>query len=179
MSIRNIEVCLCGVMSLALLISHTNAGAACPENTRSVDVKGKIYNNAITLGSTLGTVHLVYGKNEKIKCGILGSGGVGQDGALSFIHTIVCDDKFDTGINNEIIHSQLTLNTSGSGVFQLCDSGNPEGGVYGAFYETSVPLFGRGVFQNVAGGEISIEGSINCQFAVDMDFNGYICLPSR
>ncbi|MCO6434434.1 hypothetical protein [Nitrosomonas nitrosa] len=167
------------VVCLVLLISHTNVSAVCPENTRSIDVTGKIYNNAVTLGTTLGTMHLVYGKNEKLKCGILGSGGAGQDGTLSFIHTIVCDDKFDTGINNETIHSQLTLNTSGSGVFQLCDSGNPEGGVYGVFNEASIPLFGRGIFQNVAGGEILIEGSINCQFAVDMEFKGHVCLPGQ
>lgn len=164
---------------MGLIALSGQAYANCPEHTTLINMKGEIYNNAIAPGATLGTVHLTYGINKKMKCGILGNGGVGQDGALSFIHTIVCDDKFDTGINNEFIHSQITLNTTGSGAFQLCDYNNPEGGVHGAFSETSVPLFGRGIFQNVAGGAIAINGSINCQFTVDMKFNGYICLPNQ
>lgn len=171
---------------MGLIVLSGQAYANCPEHTTSINVKGEMYNNVIelrtTLGTlplTLGTVHLAYGTNNKLKCGILGNGSVGQDGAISFIHTIVCDDKFSTGINNETIHSQLDLNTSGSGIFQLCDPTNPAGGVYGSFNETSVPLFGRGIFQNVAGGAIEINGSINCQFSIDMKFKGYVCLPSQ
>jgi hypothetical protein len=162
------------------------ADASCPAGTTATAVKGKIFNNAVNLGATsgtLGTVQLEVGNGTKVKCGIIGTGGVGSDRSINFTHTLVCDDSLlitnpATG-QRETVHSQVTLNTTGTSAFQACNPSNPLGGSYGTFEETSVPVpaTGRGIFQGVTAGRIAIDGTMNCQFAIDMKFQGEICMP--
>ena len=71
MLIKNNGMYLSVVVSLALLIGQTDASAACPDNTKRISVKGEIYNNAIAPGTTLGTAHIIYGKDNKRKCGVI------------------------------------------------------------------------------------------------------------
>jgi hypothetical protein len=178
--------CLSSVVILALAVcaGQANAAPACPSNSSPMTMEGKIFNNAISPGTTLGTVALNLGNGSKLKCGIMGSGGIGADGTtINFIHNLVCDDSVsvttDTG-RTETVHSQITLNTSGMSVLQACMPGTPQAGAYGTFTETSVPvpMSGRGIFQGVTGGSIITNGTINCQFALDMKFQGQVCIPN-
>jgi hypothetical protein len=172
------------ILALAVCAGQANAAPACPSNSSPMTMQGKIFNNAISPGTTLGTVALDLGNGSKLKCGIMGSGGIGADGTtINFIHNLVCDDSVsvttDTG-RTETVHSQITLNTSGMSILQACVPGTPQAGAYGTFTETSVPvpMSGRGIFQGVTGGSIITNGTINCQFALDMKFQGQVCIPN-
>jgi hypothetical protein len=159
------------ILAMVSLIALTGqANATCPKNTTSLAVKGEIYDNAVAPGVTLGIVRMS-GKNSRLDCAMMGNGGAGPDGSINFIHTLFC-------ANNETTHSQLTLSTSGSGTFQSCDPENPAAGIHGTFSEISIPLSGRGIFQGVTAGKLVINGSINCQLAIDIQFEGEICLPN-
>jgi hypothetical protein len=158
-------------------------GITCAEGETLTPVSGKIFNNAVQAGTTLGTVHFTLGPartGKKMKCGLLGLGGSG-DASLNFVHTLVCDDQvvFPTG---DIVHSQLTLTTTGTISAQPCLSPPfPPGSITGAFTETSVPnpqIPGRGVFAGVERGVIQIQGTINCLFTIDMEFSGAVCLKN-
>ena len=148
-------------------------------------VRGTILNNAVMPGTTLGTVHLRLGDKRnglKMKCGLLGQdqSGIGDQG-ITFLHTFVCDDQItDTG-SGETLHSQLTVFTTGSGDFMACLPPFPAGAAYGSFHEVSTPVsgWGRGLFSGILEdeGEIRINGTINCLFAIDMEFEGWVCLP--
>jgi hypothetical protein len=172
-------------ISVLIAIAGQADAASCPAGTVATAVKGKIFNNAVPPGITLGTAQLEIGDRTKVKCGIMGNGGVGFDGSINFIHTLVCDDSLPvtnpaTG-QRETVHSQLTLNTTGTSAFQACNPSNPLGGSYGTFKETSVPVpaTGRGMFQGVTVGRVVIEGTMNCQFAIDMKLQGEICIPKQ
>jgi len=173
--------------ALSVLIAVAGqADASCPAGTTATSIKGKIFNNAVSpAGITLGTAHLEVDGHGKVKCGIMGNGGVGSDGSINFMHTLVCDDSLlitnpATG-QREAVHSQITLNTTGTSAFQACNPSNPLGGSYGTFRETSVPMpgTGRGMFQGVTAGRVVIDGTMNCQFAIDMKFQGEICMSSQ
>lgn len=174
----------CNVLSgLVLLLGMTPALAQsvnCAADEVLVPVKGKIFNNALQPGTTLGTVHMTLGHRQKMKCGLLGQGGAGPDGSVNFIHTIVCDDEIPHPFTGEIMHSQLTLNTSGLGNFQACPQDYPPGAASGSFQETSTPVagMGRGIFTGVERGELQIEGEVNCLFTIDMKFKGGVCLKA-
>lgn len=167
---------------LVALTGQSHAASTCPADTTSMGVKGKIFNNGVSPGTTLGNAHLKFANGKTTKCGILGSGGVGADGSVNFVHQLVCDDS--VSVTNpytgrlETVHSQLTLNTSGTGAFYACVPNIPQAGSYGSFDEISVPTSGRGMFQGITAGRIVIEGTINCQFAIDMEFQGELCLPN-
>ena len=149
----------------------------CNDNEELTPVRGKIFNNAVQPGTTLGTVRLKLGE-KRMKCGILGQGAVGNDGSINFVHTLVCNDKVIFPLTGDTIHSQVTLNTTGFANVQACPEGFPPGSTVGTFQETSVPIpgTGRGVFSDVERGEIQINGTINCLFTIDMSFSGAVCL---
>jgi len=150
---------------------------SCNDNEELTPVRGKIFNNGVQPGTTLGTARVRLGE-DRMKCGIMGQGAVGNDGSINFVHTLVCNDKVIFPPTGDIIHSQITLNTTGFANFQACPEGFPPGSAVGTFQETSVPIpgTGRGVFADVERGEIHIEGTINCLSSIDMKFSGTICL---
>lgn len=169
------------VSVLVALGGQAQAASMCPADTTPLVLKGKIFTNAVSPGTTLGTAHLKLLNGKSPKCGIMGSGGVGLDGTVHFVHQLVCDDSLSvtnpyTG-RVETVHSQLTLNSSGTGAFHACVPNVPEAGSYGTFDETSTPVSGRGMFQGVTAGLMNTRGTINCQFGIDMEFEGEVCLP--
>jgi len=141
-------------------------------------ISGKIFNNAIGPGDTLGTVHGAIGTSTKLKCGIQGKASFNPDGSFGgFTHTIVCDDSVAFGTSGDTIHSQIVAETNFAGVpnFQSC--GIP--GVdldFGTFRELSFPLSGRGIFSPTGGGRLVIDGTLNCAGAIDMKFSGEVCV---
>ena len=149
----------------------------CNDDEELTRVKGKIFNNAIQPGTTLGTARIKIG-GKKMKCGIMGQGAVGNDGSINFVHTLVCNDKIIFPQTGDIIHSQVTLNTTGFANFQACPDGFPPGSAVGTFQELSTPIpgTGRGLFAGVERGEIHINGTINCLAAIDMKLSGAICM---
>lgn len=172
---------LATVAILAALAGQAHAASICPADTKPLKVKGTIFSNAVSPGTTLGIAHLKISHGKNLRCGILGSGGVGLDGTTKFVDQLVCDDSLSvanpyTG-RAETVHSQLTLNTSGTGAFYPCVHNVPAAGSYGTFDEISTPISGRGRFQGVKAGLINNRGTINCQFGIDMEFEGEVCLP--
>jgi len=167
-----------GLVMTSMLQPLAAQDITCEDGERLTRVSGKIFNNAVQPGTTLGTAHVKLGK-KKMKCGILGQGAAGDNGSINFVHTFVCDDKVEFPLTGDTIHSQLTLNTTGFANVQSCE-GFPPGSTYGTFEETSVPVpgTGRGVFADVERGEIQIKGTINCLFAIDMKFSGAVCLKT-
>lgn len=184
MLVKNNYMFSAAISVLIAVVGHVNA-ASCPAGTTATGIRGKIFNNVVSPGTTLGTAQLEVGDRVKVKCGIMGNGGAGSEGSINFIHTLVCDDSLlitnpATG-QREAVHSQITLNTTGTSAFQACNPSNPLGGSYGTFRETSVPMpgTGRGMFQGVTVGRVIIDGTMNCQFAIDMKFQGEICMSSQ
>ena len=172
-------------ISVLIAVAGQADAASCPAGTAAAAAKGKISNNVVSdAGIVVGAAQLEVG-GVKVKCGLLGNGGVGSDSSTHFVQTLVCDDSLPvtnpaTG-QRETVHSQITFNTTGTGVFQACNPNNPLGGSYGTFKEMSVPVpgTGRGMFQGVTAGRIAIDGSINCQFSIDVKFQGEICMPNQ
>ena len=158
-----ISALLCGLG----LVTSVSADESC------TNVSGKIFNNAIATGNTLGTVHFKFG-SEKFKCGLLGVKKEGGDqGQILFDHTIVCDD--DVGSSGAPVHSQLVLNTAGTktGEYETCWFGTPSF----SFDETSTPIYGTGRFAGVDPNTswINVQGNFYCTLAIDMDFEGKLC----
>jgi hypothetical protein len=172
------------VLSVLTMFTAQAYAVSCPSDTKRAEVRGEINNNAISPGTTLGIANVRIEDRKTLRCGVMGNGGMGTDhNTISFVHSLVCDDDVlvtdpQTG-KTENIHSQLVLNTSGRSSFQFCVPDAPEKGVYGTFTEISAPGFGRGMFQGVTKGSILIEGTINCQAAINMKFRGAICLRIR
>lgn len=141
-----------------------------------ISVEGKIFNNAMGPGSTLGVAHVNFGK-EKFKCALRGVGkNAGPDsiGPLNFDHTIVCDDN--AGTFDLPVHSQLVLDTSGYPTSIPTDCPIP-GLQSFSFIEVSKPVPGSGTgrFQDVVDGKIAIKGTLYCSLAIDMKFSGQLC----
>ena len=175
-------LCAAGMMVLASIQPVMAQGDAC-EGKKEVPVQGKIHNNAIGSGTTLGTVHLRIGGKKKgtvLKCGLLGQNqaALGEEG-ITFLHTFVCDDEVPVTAMDKV-HSQLTVYTTGEGDFEICPASFPPGSVSGSFTEMSTPVpgSGRGVFQDLGADEgvLHIDGTINCFGAIDMKFDGWVCL---
>lgn len=140
-----------------------------------VQIRGKIFNNAQGPGSTLGIAHIIFG-NEKFKCGLRGNGKMPDDpgdGELNFDHTIVCDD--DVGLEDPV-HSQLTFDTSGD-ITAVLDYCAIPGLQSFSFLEVSEPVIGTGTgqFAGVTSGSLTIEGTLFCSLAIDMEFSGELC----
>ncbi len=146
----------------------------CAPGSQVATVQGKIQNNAIAPGETLGVVALnVLDTRQRLKCGIH---GVATADGSGFTHTLVCDDEIPVALGTSL-HSQVTLDTRfvAPPLLQPC---GPSGLVYGSFKEISdpVPGTGRGLFAATGGGRIFVEGTINCAAAIDMKFHGSICV---
>lgn len=155
-----------------------------PCDGQLIPVSGKIFNNALGPGETLGVVHMsveTEPKATKLKCGLHGTAYFlppDQNDPLSFLprftHKIVCDDPISdlqTGI-----HSQLNLDTHFE-VFsptECCDPSCTQQAF--SFVEASYPQSGRGLFAAEGGGSIFVEGSLNCSGAIDMNYSGDACL---
>jgi len=169
-----------GLICAATLQPLVAQAVNCNDDEELTPVRGKIFNNAVQPGTTLGTARIRIGE-DRMKCGVLGQGAVGNDGSINFVHTLVCNDKVIFPLTGNIIHSQITLNTTGFANFQACPEGFPPGSAVGTFQETSTPMpgTGRGVFTNVERGEIHIDGAINCLASIDMKFTGAICMKDN
>jgi len=132
-----------------------------------VPVRGKIFNNLMEDGRTLGVVALNLA-DKKIKCAIVGDPlPPDADFAVKFVHTVVCED-----------HSQVSFLTQGNitGLLQVC---SPDFAAF-SFLEVSTPDLSRpskGLFEGITGGSLTITGTVNCQFEVDMTFEGYAVFP--
>ncbi len=152
-----------------------------------VPVQGKITNNFIADGNTLGVVAMEYGAKGsaiKLKCALV---GVPQPATppsdIHLIHSISCDDSlislptFDDA-RDVPIHSSIVLDTTGNVLpartaLELF-----------RFRETSVPILGapaRGLFFGVSGGHLLVEGIVykgpvaGIPGSIDMKFSGEAC----
>jgi hypothetical protein len=169
------------VLSVLTMFAGQANALSCPSDTRRIEVQGEIKNNAISPGISLGIANVRLEDRRNLRCGIMGNGGIGPDATtIGFIHNLVCDDSVlvtdaQTG-KTDTIHSQLTLNTSGTAALQACIPNVPQAGFYGSLREMSIPVSGRGIFQGVTKGAIVVEGTINCQGAIAMKLRGEICL---
>lgn len=143
-----------------------------------IPIRGEIFNNALGPGSTMGTAHVIFGE-EKLKCGLRGD-GKNQDpndpndiGPMNFDHTIVCDDNVGDKFP---IHSQLVLDTSGYPTAEPLDCGFGNLQSF-PFLEVSQPVLGTGTgqFYGVTGGSLTIQGTLFCSLAIDMEFSGQLC----
>jgi hypothetical protein len=149
-----------------------------------VPVQGKITNNAIAQGTTLGVVALVYGsKNHavKLKCALVGVDQGASFPQLHFIHSISCDDvesepAYDES-GNVPVHSRIVLNTDGQ-------AGPPQSNTQlFTFSESSVPIGGGlGLFEGATGGQLDIRGAVYKSpidasqiGSIDMTFQGNVC----
>jgi hypothetical protein len=154
---------LLGAALLTILVMPTSSSA----QVFYTPVKGKIFNNLMDDGRTLGVVALNL-DGEKIKCAIVGDPLPPEANfSIKFVHTVVCED-----------HSQVSFLTQGNvtGVLQVC----PSGFVAFSFLEVSTPDLTRpskGLFKEITGGSLTITGTVNCQLEVDMTFQGYAYLP--
>jgi len=182
------------IVGTSLLLATTAYADLCSEGSVPVPVKGKITNNGQAPGagfSTLGVVAMKVGKKPhvlgKMKCGIIGVSAATTEEPFAFTHTLSCDDSQPVdlsyfGLDTQVAHSQLTLDTHGDLFIE--SSCAPLPGVQASFIEYSSPSAantGRGLFTGVTEGDITIEGTINCLGSIDMDFDGYVCLnlPSQ
>jgi len=154
---------LMGAALLTILVMPTGSSA----QVVRTPVKGKIFNNLMADGRTLGVVALKL-DDEKIECAIVGDPlPFDANFSLKFIHTVVCED-----------HSQISLLTQGNvtGFLEVCSPGVAAV----SFREISIPDLTRpskGLFAGVTGGSLTITGTVNCQLEVDMKFEGYVYLP--
>jgi hypothetical protein len=165
-------------------------GMAGTASATCADIKGKIFNNTVGPGSTLGTVHAVYG-GAKFKCGLRGDGKAPDtegDEVLNFTHTMVCDDDVSTNEDGGPVHSQLVWDTTGYFLDQWGDPwplpyppcALPDGPDSSDFVEFSYPVQGSGRFAAVQSGSIEVNGTIYCgdpqlPWAIDMKFSGELC----
>jgi hypothetical protein len=152
-----------------------------------VPIKGKVVNNVATAsGGTLGVVSAVYGLGSgalKLKCALMGESQGAEPPAIDFVHSISCEDAIAVpvadGSGSVPVHSSIVLATSGS----FYPPQTPTQLL--TFKEQSVPLTlvpFRGVFADVTGGQIEVEGAVNKSPAgaavpgsIDMKFSGQLC----
>jgi hypothetical protein len=147
-----------------------------------VPVQGKIANNVIAQGTTLGVVALVYGPknhNVKLKCALVGSDQGASFPQLHFIHSISCDDAESevTASGSVPVHSRIVLNTNGQ-------AGPPQSDTQlFTFTESSVPIGGGlGLFEGATGGQLDVRGAVykspidaSQAGSIDMTFQGNVC----
>jgi hypothetical protein len=165
---RALRYLLMGTALLTILVMPTGSPAeVCLEGGTVTPAKGKIFNNVTNDGKTFGVVALKL-DGEKIKCAIIGDPLPPEAGfSLRFIHTLVCED-----------HSQASFLTQGNptAIVQACF---PNFDAF-SFQEVSTPDLTRpikGLFEGMTGGSLTIRGIINCEFELDMKFEGHLCLP--
>lgn len=149
-----------------------------------VPVQGKIFNNALGPGETLGVIHLnlkTVPRETKIKCGLNGVSYFGEQDPANplsalprFTHRMVCDDIVAIPGSSYTIHSQGILDTHFIDYVQEEDCGGSKFSF--TFKEISYPQSGRGIFAPGGGGTIVIEGNFSCSGLIDMTFSGDACL---
>lgn len=175
-----IRMAMATVAVALLATAASSAGAQeqpCEPPDRLVRISGKIANNLLGPGETLGSGTAIVARHGKMHCGVQGRGFLDPDGSFGgFVHTVVCDDEFrlDSG---DIIHSQLISITRFEGIpdFQSC--GIPGLDLeFGTFRDISHPQSGRGMFSATGGGTIVIDGTVNCAGAIDMKYQGEVCV---
>jgi hypothetical protein len=151
-----------------------------------VSVQGKISNNALGPGDTLGVVDLNLDKTpknatKKMKCGLHGIAYFRDPDPADplsalprFTHRMVCDDTAAIPGTSLTIHSQAIFDTH----FIEYVPGQFCGGSQFAFSfkEISYGQSGRGIFAPGGGGTIGIQGTFSCSGAIDMNFAGTACL---
>lgn len=149
----------------------------CEPPAELMAVSGKILNNQLSPGETLGVGTAVLARSGTYNCSLQGRGFLNSDGSFGgFVHTIVCGDRYKLQDGNTI-HSQIvTLSRfDGAPAFQSCGipGVDPD---YGSFREVSYPQSGRGRFSPTGGGRLFIEGTVNCAGAVEMQYSGEVCV---
>jgi len=174
--------------STALLVFGTSIVLAADEPKECqgtlVPVQGKIFNNALGPGDTLGVVTLNLAtapKATKIKCGLHGIAYFGEPDPANplstlprFTHRMVCDDTVAIPGTSLTVHSQAILDTHFIDYIPVQDCGGSQFAF--SFQEISYPQSGRGIFAAGGGGTIVIEGTFSCSGAIDMEFSGTACL---
>ena len=154
-----------------------------------VPVQGKITNNFIAAGNTLGVVAMEYGaKNSaaKFKCALVGVPQPATPPAVHFIHSISCDDVISIpagdGSGDVPVHSSIVMETNGT----MLPPQTPL--ELFRFQERSVPIVGsgaRGRFHGVIGGQLLVEGIVykspvdGVPGSIDMKFTGEACYPDE
>ncbi|NMG74548.1 hypothetical protein GPA25_07215 [Aromatoleum diolicum] len=169
-------------VALAALALVPGAASAderpCEAPGKLVPIAGKILNNSLGPGDTLGTLQGTLAGSKKLKCGIHGKAFLNPDGSFGgFTHSVVCDDTLQAENAVDSIHSQVISISRFDGLPNFGSCGIPGMDLqYGSFREISDPQAGRGQFSPTGGGRLYIEGTINCAGAVDMSFTGHVCL---
>jgi hypothetical protein len=174
------------ILTAATVAFTVSSGAAraeerpCESPGKLVRISGTIMNNALGPGETLGTIQAHLVGSKKMECGIHGVAHFNPDGTFGFTHSIVCDDRVRVENSTDTIHSQIVSLTHFDGVPDFHSCGVP-GMEFGTFRDISEPQSGRGIFSPTGGGQLFIEGTVNCAGAVDMSFFGDVCVvrPKR
>jgi hypothetical protein len=171
------------VLAASLLVGVAHSGASVAQ---CVPVQGKITNNFIAGGGTLGVVAMVYGpqsRSIKLKCAMVGvAQQVATPSDVHFIHSISCDDAIPLpaydGAGVVPVHSSIVLNSTG---IMLPPQNDLQ---LFTFRETSVPIVGvgaRGLFFGVTGGQLLVEGAVykspveGVPGSIEMKFAGEAC----
>lgn len=177
-ALKNSLIRCATVMAAATVLAVTSGAASAEERPcmgRLAPISGKILTNALGPGDTLGTLAGNL-DGTKLKCGIQGKAFFNPDGSFGgFTHSLVCDDVAPAYYGGETIHSQVISISRFDGPPDFRSCGIP-GLEYGTFREISEPQSGRGIFSASGGGRLHIEGTVNCAGAVDMKYEGYVCL---
>lgn len=170
---RTPSLLVIGATSLAF-VATTPAFA----QSTCVPVQGKITNNFIANGGTLGVVALKYGEKKdsvSLKCALVGQPQALPPGTdAAFIHIISCDDKIATAAGP--LHSSIYLYTTGT----VLPPSPAVPGQVATFEENSIPLPGgpapTGLFAGAnAQSALQVQGAIYATGAIDMKFVGQIC----
>ncbi|BAL22493.1 hypothetical protein AZKH_0146 [Azoarcus sp. KH32C] len=150
----------------------------CQAPGRLVSISGKIMTNSMAGGESLGVLQGTVDGSNKLKCGIHGTPRFNPDGTFAgFTHSLVCDDTVTAENMVDTVHSQVISLSRFDGVPSFRSCGIPGMDLtYGAFREISEPQSGRGIFSPTGGGQLSIDGVVNCAGAVDMKFTGQVCV---
>lgn len=185
--LKQLPTLLLSVTIISIAFTNQALAQDCPRGSSKVPIKGKVFNNQLPTGQTLGVaylklshearrlfdiLHILHGNRERLECGIMGNLTYSDPTdplRVDFQHTLSCQD-----------HSELWLHTSGRlSPWKSCpNSQNPAF----SFEEVSTPITNasnKGLFADVTGGEIKVKGTINCKSEVDMKFKGYVCSSSR
>ena len=173
--------CAAAVVTAILVTAAGSVGAEerpCVAPGRLVPIAGKVLNNSVGTGESLGTLHGTIDGSRKLKCGIHGKPFFNPDGSFAgFTHSLVCDDTVIAENGVDTIHSQVVSISRFIAPPSFRSCGIPGLDLnYGAFREISEPQSGRGIFSPSGGGRLLIDGVVNCAGAIDMNFAGEICV---
>lgn len=166
-------------VALALGTAQAQAPPAekpCQAPAELMGISGKIFNNQIAPGETLGVGSAVLARSATLNCSLQGRAFFENGAFAGFRHTIVCGDRYKLA-DGDTVHSQIDALSffEGMPAFQSCGipGVDPE---YGSFREISYPQSGRGRFSPTGGGRLFIEGTVNCAGAVEIKYSGEVCV---